>query len=129
MWVTLGVANAIARIDPALARPGYDRRHHDLPPAALHGGDLPQAGLPGAALAPLSRIPLQMRLWEDGNDDTSMAFTEQAADAIGLARFSPSGTKLNEVHLTCDCLQPLGVALDPSGDIWFTEGRATAWAA
>src|ERR671932_671097 len=82
----------------------------------LPGGITADPPPPGTAGAPLSRVPLQMRLWEDGGENTVMAFTEQNADAIGLLRVSPTGKKLDEAHVSCNCLQPLGIALDPSGD-------------
>src|SRR3954452_10399924 len=65
-----------------------------------------------------------MRLHEDGGGNSVMYFTEQMADAIGVLRVSADGTKLDEEHLNCNCLQPLGIALDPSGDVWFSEGSS-----
>jgi streptogramin lyase len=124
VWVTLGVGNAIARINPADARNGSTAgiTVHSLKPCTEIS--CRAAPVPGAAAAPLSRIPLQMRLYEDGGENTVIFFTEQGADSIGVLRFTPAGDKLDEQHLNCDCLQPLGIALDPSGDVWFTEGSS-----
>jgi streptogramin lyase len=124
VWVTLGVANAIARIDPALARPNSTDGITIYPLKPCTDATCRRIAPPGAAGTPLSRVPLQMRLWADGNENTVMAFTEQMSDAIGLLRVAPDGRKLNEAHLGCGCLQPLGIALDPSGDIWFSEGSS-----
>jgi streptogramin lyase len=124
VWVTLGLANAIARIDPALTKPnttaGITILH--LQPCTFATCRRPAVG--GGPAAPLSRIPLQLRLYEDGGGNTVMFFTEQASDAIGVLRVAPDGNQLDEAHLNCGCLQPLGLALDPSGDIWFTEGSS-----
>jgi streptogramin lyase len=124
VWVTLGVANAIARIDPAQVKDGTTDGITiiHLDPCTDATCRPPPVG--GGAAAPLSRIPLQLRLYEDGGENTVMFFTEQASDSIGILRVARDGTKLNEAHLNCGCLQPLGIALDPSGDIWFTEGSS-----
>ena len=123
VWVTLTDGNAIARIDPSRARPGTTDgiTIYNLEPCTAA---LCRRPPPPAAPAPLSRLPLQMRLYEDGGDNTVIFFTEQNADAIGVLRVSADGTKLDEQHLNCSCLQPLGIALDPSGDIWFSEGSS-----
>src|SRR4051812_42972686 len=124
VWVTLGVANAIARIDPALAHPNTTDGITIFTLKPCTEATCRRIAVPGAAGTPLSRVPLQMRLWEDGNENTVMAFTEQMSDAIGLLRVSPTGKKLDEAHVGCNCLQPLGLALDPDGDIWFSEGSS-----
>src|SRR3954468_3496294 len=124
VWVTLGVANAIARIDPALAHPNTTDGITIFPLKPCTEATCRRIAVPGAAGTPLSRVPLQMRLWEDGDENKVMAFTEQMSDAIGLLRVSPTGKKLDEAHVGCNCLQPLGLALDPDGDIWFTEGSS-----
>ena len=33
-------------------------------------------------------------------------------------------TTLAERHFPCVCMQPLGIALDPNGDIWYSEGTS-----
>jgi streptogramin lyase len=124
VWVTLGAANAIARIDPTKATPGTTDGMTVYPLKACTDVTCRTAPVPGPAAAPLSRVPLQMRVWEDGGGNTAIAFTEQNADAIGLLRVDELGKKLNEQHINCGCLQPLGIALDPSGDIWFSEGSS-----
>jgi streptogramin lyase len=124
VWVTLGAANAIARIDPAVAKANTTAGITILHLQACTDATCRKPPVAGAPAAPLSRIPLQMRLFEDGAGNTVMFFTEQASDSIGVLRVSATGTKLDEAHLNCGCLQPLGLALDPSGDIWFTEGSS-----
>jgi len=123
VWVTLGLENAIARIDPAktIADTTNGITVYPLKPCTATNCRTPPAGGPAA---PLSRVPLQLRLYEDGGGNTVMFFTEQLADAIGVLRVSSDGVKLDETHLSCDCVQPLGVALDPSGDVWFSEGSS-----
>jgi streptogramin lyase len=124
VWVTLGAANGIARIDPAKAKAGTTDGITVFHLQACTDATCRKPPVPPGVAAPLSRIPLQMRLYEDGAGNTVMFFTEQAADAIGVLRVSANGDKLDEAHLNCGCLQPLGLALDPSGDIWFTEGSS-----
>ena len=72
--------------------------------------------------SPLSRLPLQMKVRDDGHGNTDVFFTEQAADAIGALRVDPNGKMLAERHFSCACMQPLGIALAPNGDIWYSEG-------
>jgi streptogramin lyase len=124
VWVTLGVGNAIARIDPSKAKKGTTDGITVIPLQACTDVTCRRAPVPGAAATLLSRIPLQLRVYEDGGENTAIFFTEQASDAIGVLRVSPTGAKLNEAHIKCGCLQPLGLALDPGGDIWFTEGSS-----
>lgn len=120
VWASLGEGNALARMDPSQSHPGTSDgvTIKDLLPCddSCRVPPLP------AALAPLSRIPGQMELFEDGGGNTVIVFTELNADRIGMMRFAPDGTKLNEVHLPCGCIEPLGIAIDPDGDIWFSEG-------
>jgi streptogramin lyase len=76
------------------------------------------------AAAPLTRLPLQMKVRDDGTGNTDLFFTEQNADAIGALRVSPNGTPIAEQHFSCVCIQPLGIALDPNGDVWYSEGTS-----
>jgi streptogramin lyase len=126
VWVTLVDANAIARIDPTKVVPsskeGVGIEITKLKPCT--DATCRQAPVPVPAAAPLSRLPLQMKLRRDSAGNTELFFTEQAADAIGALRMSPAGTKLDEQHFNCVCLQPLGIALDPNGDIWYSEGTS-----
>jgi streptogramin lyase len=124
VWITLTTANAIARIDPKVAKPGsFDGiKIFNLRPCA-DGTCRPPLGAVGAA-APLTRLPLQMKVRDDGRGDTDVFFTEQNADAIGALRVSPDGTQIAEQHFSCVCIQPLGIALDPDGDIWYSEGTS-----
>jgi streptogramin lyase len=124
VWVTLGVGNAIARIDPTKAEAGTTKGITVIPLEKCTDVTCRRPPVPAPAAAPLSRIPLQMRLYEDGGENTVMFFTELAADSIGVLRVDKDGKKINEAHLNCGCLQPMGVALDPSGDVWFSEGSS-----
>jgi streptogramin lyase len=124
VWVTLTLANAIARIDPTVAKPGaFDgiKIYHLRP--CTDGTCRAPIGAVGAA-APLTRLPLQMKVRDDGQGDTDLFFTEQNADAIGALRVAPDGTLVDEQHFSCVCVQPLGIALDPDGDIWYSEGTS-----
>src|SRR4051794_7003928 len=122
VWVTLGVGNAIARIDPTTATTDGKHGIHIIHLKPCTEVTCRRAPVPGNPAAPLSRIPLQLRVYEDAGENTVLYFTEQAADAIGVLRVSKDDVTLNESHIYCDCIQPLGLALDPSGDVWFTEG-------
>jgi streptogramin lyase len=124
VWITLTAANAVARIDPKLAKPGtFDGiKVFDLKPCT-DATCRPPLG-PVGAPSPLTRLPLQMKVRDDGKGNTDLFFTEQNADAIGVLRVSPAGTKIDETHIPCVCLQPLGIALDPNGDIWYSEGTS-----
>ena len=123
-WVTLGVGNAIARIDPQAVKDGKTQGIKIIRLKACTEVTCRKAPVPVPAAAPLSRIPLQLRVWEDGGENTVIVFTEQNADSIGILRVDKDGNKLNEAHVNCRCLQPLGIALDPSGDVWFSEGSS-----
>jgi streptogramin lyase len=124
VWITLTLSNAIARIDPKVATPGsFDGiTVFDLVPCTDAICRRPVGPVAGAA--PLSRLPLQMKVRDDGHGDTDLFFTEQNADAIGALRVSPSGDRIAERHFPCVCVQPLGIALDPNGDIWYSEGTS-----
>jgi len=124
VWVTLTLANAIARIDPSVAKPGsFDGIKIFNLKQCTDGTCRPPIGAVGAA-APLTRLPLQMKVRDDGTGNTDLFFTEQNADAIGALRVSPNGTPIAEQHFSCVCIQPLGIALDPNGDIWYSEGTS-----
>ncbi|MDX6377823.1 MAG: virginiamycin lyase, partial [Gaiellaceae bacterium] len=120
LWATLAVGNGIARIDPTKVADGSTAGIEvtKLDPCDAGCRKPPPPVVPG----PLSRLPLQLRVLEDGAGNTVVFFTEQMADRIGVVRFAPDGRKLNEVHLSCGCLQPLGIGLDADGRVWFTEG-------
>jgi streptogramin lyase len=125
IWATLTTGNAIARIDPGEAEPGNTEgkgiKIFKLAPCDRTCRTPP----PPATPAPLSRFPLQMEVHEDGGGNTVVFFTEMAADRIGALRVSASGDKvLNEQHFQCACAQPLGIALDADGAIWFSEGSS-----
>ncbi|MEA2247039.1 MAG: virginiamycin lyase, partial [Solirubrobacteraceae bacterium] len=120
VWVTLTVGNGIARIDPTKAQPGSTA---GITIYKLSPCDATCRRPPGpAVVGPLSRNPLQMRLYEDGSGNTVIFFTEMLADRIGLLRVSAAGDQLNETHYSCGCQQPLGITLDPEGRVWFSEG-------
>jgi streptogramin lyase len=121
VWATLTVGNGIARIDPTKAQPGSTAgiTIYKLAPCEPVACRMP----PGEVIpGPLSRNPLQMRLYEDGGGNTVIFFTEMLADRIGLLRVSATGERLNETHYTCGCQQPLGISLDAQGNVWFSEG-------
>ncbi|MCW2998262.1 MAG: hypothetical protein JWN65_1811 [Solirubrobacterales bacterium] len=122
VWATLGGGNAIARIDPALVAHGTDKGVQviELEPCADHTvcRQPPLPAAPGA----LTRLPLQLRVWDDGAGNTVLAFTEMVADRIGILRVTPDGTVKNQAHFPCGCVSPLGLDLDADGAIWFTEG-------
>ncbi|MEY2535135.1 MAG: virginiamycin lyase, partial [bacterium] len=122
VWATLSIGNAIARIDPAKAVSGTTAGIQVIKLAACDAGC--RKPPPPVVPAALSRMPLQLRVLEDGLGNTVVWFTEMAADRIGVIRVAPDGTKLNEAHLTCGCLQPLGIALDADGRVWFSEGSS-----
>jgi streptogramin lyase len=130
VWVALGAANAIARIDPSVAHAGSTAGiavHHLQACTATTCRTAPAVG----QAAPLTRLPLQLRVRKGADGNTEVFFTEQNADAIGMLRFTPSGTRApnggpGEQHFNCGCVQPLGIALDPNGDIWFSEGSTNA---
>jgi streptogramin lyase len=124
VWVTLVTANQIARIDPAQTTPGTTDGIDIIRLKPCTDATCRQALVPGAAAALLSRLPLQMKLRMDRAGNTELFFSEQAADAIGALRMARDGRKLDEQHFNCVCLQPLGIALDPNGDIWYSEGTS-----
>jgi streptogramin lyase len=120
IWATLTVGNAIARIDPKAVA---DKTDHGIKIIKLAPCDATcRKPPPPLTAAPLSRLPLQMRVVEDGGGNTVIFFTEMNADRIGALRVSKDGDTLNEQHFDCDCVQPLGIALDADGAVWFSEG-------
>ncbi|HEX2102508.1 MAG TPA: hypothetical protein VHF51_02580 [Solirubrobacteraceae bacterium] len=122
LWATLTTGNAIARIDPKAVENGTSNGIQIIKLAAC---DHTCRKGPGPATpAPLTRLPLQMRVQEDGAGNTVIFFTEMNADRIGALRVSPTGQKLNEQHFDCACAEPLGIALDPDGVVWFSEGSS-----
>jgi streptogramin lyase len=124
VWVTLTLGNAIVRIDPKVADAGTGAGITKLP---LEGCTTATCRAPIAvvgAAAPLSRLPLQMKVRDDGHGNTDLFFTEQAADAIGALRVDANGHVIAERHFSCVCMQPLGIALAPNGDIWYSEGTS-----
>jgi streptogramin lyase len=122
LWVTLTAGNAVARIDPEAAADGTTNgiKIFKLAPCDATCRKPP----PPLTAAPLSRLPLQMRVHLDGAGNTVVFFTEQNADRIGALRVSAAGEQLNEQHFDCACVQPLGIALDPDGAVWFSEGTS-----
>jgi streptogramin lyase len=122
VWSTLALGNGIARLDRTQARDGTSAgiRIYSLEPCT---DTICRRPPPPPEPGPLSRLPLQMKVTEDGSGNTLVWFTEQLADRIGLLRIAPDGTKLNEVHYPCGCTDPLGLDLDAQGNVWFTENR------
>jgi hypothetical protein len=120
VWATLLAGDAIARIDPSAAEDGTTKgiRVYPLAPCDETCRRHPVPEDP----KPLLRNPAQMTVTEDGGGNTVIFFTELQADRIGVLRVAPDGTKLTERHFACGCSNPLGIALDAGGDLWFTEG-------
>lgn len=132
VWVTLTAGNAIARVDPAAVVNGTTSgiRIYHLEPCPNDIVCRPPP--PPAPITALSRDPLQLVLHQDGEGNTVLWFTEAAADNIGVMRVAPDGTALAPdgaplpdhlaaFDLPCGCQAPFGIALDPEGDVWFTE--------
>jgi streptogramin lyase len=132
VWVTLTAGNAIARVDPAAVSNNTTQgiRIYHLEPCPNTTVCRPPP--PPAPITALSRDPLQIALHQDGEGNTVLWFTEAAADNIGVMRVTPAGTalapdgaplpdNLAAFDLPCGCTMPFGIALDPEGDVWFTE--------
>jgi streptogramin lyase len=132
VWVTLTAGNAIARVDPAAVSNNTTQgiRIYHLEPCPNTNVCAPPP--PPAPITALSRNPLQIALHQDGEGNTVLWFTEAAANNIGVMRVAPDGTalapdgaplpdNLAAFDLPCGCTMPFGIALDPEGDVWFTE--------
>src|SRR5581483_5251351 len=127
LWVTLFAGNAIARVDPTLVHDGTTDGITVIPLAACNVGVVCPPPLtpplpPPPPGTPLTRSPGQMAVTQDAQGNTVVWFSEETADAIGVLRASPTGQVIDLTDLPCQCLQPLGMALNPDGAIWFTEG-------
>src|SRR4051794_1108254 len=120
VWATLLAGDAVARIDPSAVADGTTRGVRVYPFAPCDG-TCRRHPVPDDP-RPMLRNPAQMAVTEDGDGDTVIFFTEIQADSIGMLRVAPDGTPLTERHFPCGCSNPLGVALDAGGDVWFTEG-------
>ena len=75
-------------------------------------------------VAPLPRLPLQMKVRDDGHGNTDVFFTEQTADAIGALRVSPNGKTLAERALLVRLHPAARHRARPNGDIWYSEGTS-----
>ncbi|MCU0308639.1 MAG: hypothetical protein MUE51_12900, partial [Thermoleophilia bacterium] len=134
VWSTLAIGNGLARIDPALPEsdPGRVRIYplNPCPPDGVTCAPPPPPALPG----PLTRQPNQMVVWEDADGNTVIAFTETAADSVGLFRVAPDGTPVNAQDVpapsirptdvqcaSSGCKGPTGIGADGQGRIWFVE--------
>ena len=130
VWITLTTANAIARIDPKVATPGSFNgiKVFDLVKPCTDAICRRPVG-PVAGAAPLTRLPLQMKVRDDGQGDTDLFFTEQNADAIGALRVSPNGDRIDERHFPC-VLHPAARASRsiPTATSGTARARAIAWA-
>ena len=120
VWVTAPGRNAIVRLDPALVEDGTENGMtvYPLNPCAPGECRVP-VGLP--PVGPLSRSPLQIEVHEDAAGNAVVWFTEMDAKAIGMLRVSPTGQLLSKTDIDCGCTIPLGIEVDASGDVWFTE--------
>jgi streptogramin lyase len=135
IWATLPVANAIARLDPALAHPGTTDGIEIFTLADCPATECripPPPVVPGA----LSREPVQMALRTAADGSTEVWFTELFADKIGVVKRLPSGQYLQQ-HFTCACKvvgqgggvaagTPLGIDVDATGRVWFTAANKNA---
>ena len=121
VWTTLALGNGIARVDPAAAEDGTTKGGRVYPLPACGDDECPVIFPPDPAERP-TRLPLQMKVTQDAQGNTLVWFTEANVDAIGLLRVAPDGTQLGQTHFSCGCQAPLGIGLDQSGDVWFTEG-------
>jgi len=122
LWVTLDAGNAIARVDPSQVRDGAESgiRVYDLNPCNQAVCPPPFPPEPGPP-PPLTRLPVQMDVEQDGAGNTVVFFAEQNASAIGAMRFAADGTQLDNVDFPCKCKVPTGMRLAPDGSVWFTE--------
>jgi streptogramin lyase len=128
VWVTLELGNAIARIDPALTRPGSSDGivRHALPScpsnAACRDEFPAEPANPGRSRGPLAIDGL---LDADGN--TVLFAIEANADRIAVLRFAPNGTQIGStVEISCGCTAPGGIALAPDGAVWFSQRDSNA---
>jgi streptogramin lyase len=122
LWATLDLGNGIARIDPSKVKDGTEdgvRVYHlnDCGPAVCPAPFPPEPGV----TPPPTRMPVQLELKQDGDGNTVLVFAEQNAKAIGVARFAPDGTMLDDSDFSCGCAVPLGLGLGADGSAWFTE--------
>jgi streptogramin lyase len=120
VWSTLTNGNAIARIDPSQT---HDGTSDGIRKYALGdcGADFCAPPPPPVRPGPLSRMPVQMTVTEDGAGNTLVWFDETAANSIGLLRVAPDGTQLNLVDFPCGCSVPMGISLDREGHAWFAS--------
>ena len=125
VWVSLVEGNAVARIDPATATPA-GAGISVIPLASCSSGVVCAAGAAfpaGLIPSPASRDPEQMVATVDGSGNTVLWVTENAANAIGVLRLSPSGQLLGESDFDCtvqNCVGPAGLAMAKDGTLWAT---------
>ena len=133
VWATLPVANAIARLDPALARPGTSNGIEIIPLADCPNTECRTPPPPLVPGLPLSREPTQMDLRRGADGGTEIWFTELFADKIGVVKWLGPGSHA-EQHFTCACKvpslgagvaagTPLGIDVDDTGLVWFTAAN------
>jgi streptogramin lyase len=127
LWVTLFSGNAIARVDPTQVHNGTSDGITIVKLAACNVGVACPPPLaprlpPPPPGTPPSRAPGQMAVTQDAQGNTVVWFAEEDADAIGVLRATPAGQVIDLTDLPCQCAQPLGMALNADGSIWFTEG-------
>ena len=122
LWVTLDAGSAIARVDPSQVRDGTEDgiRVYKLNDCSVQVCPQPFPPEPGVT-PPITRLPVQMDVMQDGAGNTVVVFAEQNASAIGAMRFSPDGTELDKTDYPCACTVPTGMRLAPDGSVWFTE--------
>ena len=117
------------RIDPSVATGGSAAGIKILPLEACTNGTCRAPMAVAGAASPLSRLPLQMKVRDDGHGNTDVFFTEQAADAIGALRVDPNGKMLAERHFSAPASSRSASRSTPTATSGTARGRRTDWAA
>ncbi len=127
VWVTLTLANADRAHRPR-RRPRRVGSHGIKKCATRRRARARSAArrsAPVGGAAPLTRLPLQMKVRDDGQRQHRRLLhrAERRRDRRAPRRSRRQGRSA-EQHFPCVCMQPLGIALAPNGDIWYSEGTS-----